>query len=71
MVRLSVLLIRIYQLVFRPFVGQHCRFYPSCSDYSKQALIQHGPVRGWSLSIRRIMRCHPWSKGGIDHIPRV
>jgi uncharacterized protein len=46
-----------------------CRFYPSCSTYAVGALKVHGPVRGSVLAAGRLLRCHPWSIGGIDHVP--
>ncbi|PIQ67309.1 membrane protein insertion efficiency factor YidD [Candidatus Uhrbacteria bacterium CG_4_10_14_0_2_um_filter_41_7] len=45
-----------------------CRFYPSCSEYSKQAILKKGAIKGIFLGIWRILRCNPWSKGGIDHV---
>jgi putative membrane protein insertion efficiency factor len=46
-----------------------CRYYPSCSTYAVGALRTHGPVRGTALAVGRVLRCHPWSPGGIDHVP--
>ena len=63
-------LIRLYQLVVRPFYRQgRCRFHPSCSEYALGALALHGPVRGLWLTVRRLGRCHPWNPGGVDHVP--
>jgi len=64
-------LIRVYQLVFRPWLGSRCRFYPSCSDYALQALREHGSLRGMGLAVWRIARCHPWNAGGFDPVPEV
>lgn len=62
-------LIRGYQLTLSPFVGQHCRFTPSCSHYATEAIKVHGPLRGSWLAIKRIGRCHPFCDGGIDPVP--
>jgi uncharacterized protein len=61
--------IRLYQRVISPLIGPRCRFDPSCSEYTAQAIIAHGPVRGLYLGIRRLLRCHPWSAGGADAVP--
>lgn len=62
-------LVRAYQLVLSPIMGQNCRFYPSCSAYTLEALELHGPFKGSWLGLKRIIRCHPGSKGGIDPVP--
>jgi len=64
-----ILLIRTYQLLLSPLLGNHCRFYPSCSQYAVEAIERHGPWRGSLLAVRRILRCHPWRPGGIDPVP--
>lgn len=64
-----VLVIRLYQLAISPLLGPRCRFYPSCSHYSIEALQTHGLLKGSWLSIKRILRCHPGSAGGIDLVP--
>lgn len=64
-----VLLIRAYQLAVSPWLGNRCRFHPSCSEYSMEALRRHGVMRGLWLGIRRIGRCHPWHPGGYDPVP--
>lgn len=51
------------------FRQPRCRYYPSCSTYAVGALRTHGPLRGSWLAARRVLRCHPWSPGGIDHVP--
>ncbi|MFZ4388516.1 MAG: membrane protein insertion efficiency factor YidD [Chthoniobacterales bacterium] len=50
--------------------GCGCRFYPSCSAYTLEALKEHGAAQGSLLSLRRILKCHPWNEGGIDKVPR-
>jgi putative membrane protein insertion efficiency factor len=67
--RLLVWLLRGYQLLVSPMLGQNCRFYPSCSHYAVEALQVHGTVRGSWLALRRLGRCHPWNDGGVDRVP--
>ena len=62
-------LLRAYQLVISPMLGQNCRFYPSCSHYALAAIEQHGAFRGTLLAVRRLGRCHPWNQGGFDPVP--
>lgn len=64
-----ILLIRAYQYLLSPWLGQHCRFYPSCSSYAVTAIERFGSWRGLALAIRRIGRCHPWHPGGNDPVP--
>lgn len=64
-----VFLLRAYQLVLSPMLGQNCRFYPSCSHYAIEALRSHGAARGSVLTLRRVCRCHPWNEGGLDPVP--
>jgi|JTFN01.1.fsa_nt_gb hypothetical protein len=64
-----VLLVRGYQLLLSPFLGNNCRFYPSCSSYMIEAIEVHGILKGLWLGTRRILRCHPYSDGGIDPVP--
>ena len=62
-------LIRLYQLLISPLLGSNCRFYPTCSSYCIEAIERHGPAWGLYLGIKRILRCHPLSDGGIDLVP--
>lgn len=62
-------LIRGYQYTLRPLLGAHCRFYPSCSEYAREALDVHGAARGSWLAARRLCRCHPYHPGGYDPVP--
>ncbi|OYY92289.1 MAG: membrane protein insertion efficiency factor YidD [Hydrogenophilales bacterium 28-61-23] len=62
-------LIRFYQLVLSPFVGNQCRFTPTCSHFAREAVEKHGAIKGSWLAIRRISRCHPWHAGGHDPVP--
>jgi uncharacterized protein len=61
--------IRAYRRFVSPLLRQNCRFYPTCSAYALEAIRVHGAVRGSLLAMRRIGRCHPWSPGGVDHVP--
>lgn len=61
--------IRFYQRFITPYTPATCRFYPTCSSYAVSALREHGAVRGTWLTLRRLGRCHPWSTGGVDHVP--
>lgn len=73
--RLAAGCVRIYQLFISPLkqilfgTSCGCRFQPTCSHYSRQALLQHGLLRGCFLSLKRILRCHPWHAGGYDPVP--
>jgi len=64
-------LIRVYQVLFSPWLGQHCRFHPSCSHYAQEAIAEHGAWHGLYLAIKRLLRCHPWHPGGYDPVPPV
>jgi uncharacterized protein len=68
---LLVWLLRGYQLLLSPMLGQKCRFYPTCSNYAIEALRVHGVARGSLLAARRVCRCHPWHPGGVDFVPPV
>ncbi|SDF05585.1 membrane protein insertion efficiency factor YidD [Rhodospira trueperi] len=63
------LLIRGYQLVLSPYLGQNCRFLPTCSSYAMEAIERHGVLAGGWLSLKRILRCHPWGGMGYDPVP--
>lgn len=66
MKRVAILIIKFYQRFISPFIGQHCRYHPTCSEYCIQALAKYGIVRGCWLSTKRILRCNPFVKGGYD-----
>lgn len=66
--RILVGLIRVYQVFISPLKGQTCRFYPTCSEYSVQALQKYGLIKGSWKSFRRILRCHPFHPGGHDPV---
>lgn len=63
-------MIRAYQILLSPLLGQHCRFYPSCSQYTLEAIQEWGLVKGIWLGTKRISRCHPLNEGGIDPVPK-
>ncbi len=67
--RLALVLIRGYQLTLSPFIGNQCRFHPTCSHYAAEAIERHGVVRGTWLATRRLARCHPFHPGGLDPVP--
>ncbi len=62
-------IIRGYQLFLSPVLGSSCRFEPTCSCYTHQAIKKHGAIKGSWLGIRRIGKCHPWNEGGYDPVP--
>jgi len=61
--------IRLYRLVFSPWVGSNCRFMPTCSAYALDALKKHGAIKGINLTFKRILKCHPLGGSGIDNVP--
>jgi len=62
-------ILRGYQYALRPLFGANCRFYPSCSDYAREAIERHGTSKGVRLALRRVARCHPYHPGGFDPVP--
>lgn len=64
-----VALVKIYQLCISPFTPAACRFRPTCSEYTIQALRKHGIFKGGWLAVKRISRCHPWGGSGYDPVP--
>jgi len=67
--KLLILLIQAYRYLLSPLLGPHCRYYPSCSSYAQMALERHGVMRGGSMAVKRLCRCHPWHEGGFDPVP--
>ena len=67
--KVLILLIRAYQVVLSPFFGGACRFLPSCSAYAVEAIETHGAWRGGILAARRLSRCHPFGRAGVDPVP--
>jgi uncharacterized protein len=69
MKRFLLAAIRGYQLALSPWLGNQCRFAPTCSRYAQEAIERHGALRGAWLGAARLLRCHPWHPGGIDPVP--
>lgn len=69
MKHIVLFLIRAYKKLLSPLLGQHCRFFPSCSDYTHEAIIKHGLAKGLYLGTKRLLKCHPFHPGGVDPVP--
>ena len=67
--RITLGIIRFYQRFISPLLGSNCRFYPTCSHYTYEAIEKYGVVKGGWMGLRRISRCHPWHAGGFDPVP--
>jgi len=67
--RLLIWLLRGYKLMISPYLGSRCRYFPSCSEYARDAIQYHGAARGTYLAAKRVCRCHPFSAGGFDPVP--
>jgi putative membrane protein insertion efficiency factor len=67
--KLLITVVKGYRLLLSPWLGSSCRFEPTCSAYSLQALEQHGAAAGSYLTVSRLLRCHPWCAGGHDPVP--
>lgn len=67
--RLFIGLVKGYKYFISPMLGNNCRYHPSCSEYAQEALERHGVIKGLGLALWRILRCNPFSKGGIDPVP--
>ena len=70
MKKLLILLIKIYQNSISPLLGKNCRFIPTCSQYTIQAILEYGSFKGIIMGIKRIIKCNPCSKGGFDPVPK-
>lgn len=68
---IALRLIRSYQLIISPWLGDCCRFHPSCSRYTYEAIEQYGVLRGIWLGCKRIIKCHPFHPGGVDPVPEI
>lgn len=69
MQRVLIFFVKGYRLLISPFLGNNCRYYPTCSEYAVTAIDRHGAIKGSWLAVKRIGRCHPWHSGGIDPVP--
>ncbi len=69
MKRMLLLLVRFYRRAISPFRPPCCRFYPTCSQYALEAIEKYGALKGGYLSVRRVLRCNPFHKGGYDPVP--
>jgi putative membrane protein insertion efficiency factor len=69
MARLLIWFIKLYQYLLSPYLGQQCRFNPTCSQYAIDAINRHGAISGTIYAVRRLLRCHPWHAGGHDPVP--
>ena len=67
--RIALLMVRFYQRIISPILPKSCRFYPTCSEYTYQAIEKYGLAKGMYLAIRRILKCHPFHSGGSDPLP--
>ena len=67
--RLMLITIRVYQVCLSSILGPSCRFYPTCSEYTRVAIEQHGVLMGSKLGVQRICKCHPFNPGGVDLVP--
>ncbi|MFN3331274.1 MAG: membrane protein insertion efficiency factor YidD [Caldilinea sp.] len=66
---IALAVIRFYQKFMSPMLGNNCRFYPSCSSYTYQAIEKYGVAKGGWMGFKRILRCNPWNEGGFDPLP--
>lgn len=66
---IPIMLVRLYQMLISPLLPASCRFTPTCSSYAIEALQKHGLLKGSYLTIRRLLRCHPWGGSGYDPVP--
>ena len=67
--RFLLKIINIYIYLISPFTISSCKYYPTCSNYAREAIEQHGAIKGFILAARRVLKCHPFSKGGYDPVP--
>ncbi len=67
--KMMLAMIRLYQTGISPYIGAHCRFTPTCSRYAYEAIVKYGAVKGGYLTVRRLLKCHPFHAGGYDPVP--
>lgn len=68
---LLIMLIDIYRCCISPYTPRSCRFYPTCSSYARECIITFGAFKGIYLAVRRLLKCHPYHKGGFDPVPLI
>ena len=68
--KILIKLIKIYKYFLSPMIGHSCRYLPTCSEYSMEALRTHGLIKGIFISLKRILSCHPWGNGGYDPVKK-
>lgn len=71
LVWVAIKFIHGYRYLLSPWIGNQCRFYPTCSHYSEEALLRYGFFIGTYLTLRRLIKCHPWHEGGLDPVPEL
>ncbi len=64
-----LILLKFYKSAISPLLGNHCRFHPSCSTFTYEAVEKYGPAKGIYLGTRRLLKCHPFHPGGVDPVP--
>lgn len=69
MKKIVLVLVKGYKHLVSPFLGKKCRFYPTCSEYTFEAVQKYGPLKGLLLGTRRLLKCHPFHEGGVDPVP--
>tara|TARA_B100000035_G_scaffold195901_1_gene167335 strand:- start:899 stop:1120 length:222 start_codon:yes stop_codon:yes gene_type:complete len=70
MKKITIFLVKAYQITISPLIGSNCRFQPTCSQYMIEAIDNHGVMKGLSLGIKRISKCHPFGSSGYDPVPK-
>ena len=70
MKKITIFLVKAYQITISPLIGSNCRFQPTCSQYMIDAIDNHGVMKGLSLGIKRISKCHPFGSSGYDPVPK-
>ncbi len=69
MKKIALALIKGYKILISPLLGRNCRFYPTCSEYTHEAIQKHGLIKGLLLGTKRLLKCHPFHSGGVDPVP--
>ena len=65
---IAISLINLYKYLISPLLGNNCRYLPTCSEYTKESIKKYGVIKGFWFGLKRILKCHPWGKGGYDPI---